>query len=136
MTKAFKKLTSSKLIPFFKHNFLFFREYIKKLAGVAANSGMKLVNPKAYRKTSPEGLIGLFKEYKEKQDEADKIQFIFYIDRKENSSHGRLKLLEAYYKTLTQHVIGNNIKAGSQVLKNVVMKLNTKTFGKHFLSLC
>jgi hypothetical protein len=99
------------------------------LIRIAANSGMTLVDPKAYCGASQYELNKLFDDYK------GQIQFIFYIDRKENPSHGRLKLLEAYHKTLTQHVVGKNITAGSQVLKNVVMKLNTKTFGKHFLSL-
>lgn len=44
-----------------------------------------------------------------------------------------MKLLEAYYKILTQHVITKNLNAGPQTFKNVLMKLNTKTFGLCFL---
>jgi hypothetical protein len=94
---------------------------------MAASSGMNLVSPKQYCRISTlTDLQSFFEQNK------DKLEFVLYIGNEEKTSHPRLKLLEAYYKLLTQHILQKNMFGGSQVIKNVVMKLNTKTFGTYF----
>ncbi|KAI6221408.1 Germ cell-expressed protein R06C7.1 [Aphelenchoides fujianensis] len=61
-----------------------------------------------------------------------KPQFIFYIDAN-NASHRKLKLYEAYYKILTQHLVAKNLTGGPQLLSNVSMKLNIKAFGVNYV---
>jgi hypothetical protein len=62
-------------------------------------------------------------------------RFIFHIESSDSkpSSHNRLKLYEAYYKVLTQQILSKTMAEGSQTIKNIAMKMNTKTLGLCFI---
>jgi len=105
----------------------FARNYIKNLMAEARRADLTLPEPLEFIETTFFRLEDLFKKAS-----ADKIQFLFYIDSQHTKSHDRLKLFEAYYKILTQQVIEKNMKNGPQTLKNVLLKLNLKSFGLNY----
>ncbi|KAI6209351.1 Protein argonaute-2 [Aphelenchoides besseyi] len=85
---------------------------------------MTLPEPKDNVQTDVRGMESVFENAK-KQD----VQFIMYVDDWRVKSHGKLKLLEAYHKILTQQVVTKTLIGGPQTIKNLLMKINVKCFG-------
>lgn len=62
----------------------------------------------------------------------ESVHFLLYVDPLEQASHGLLKLFEAFYKVLTQHVTSRNLEARPVTMKNILMKTNMKAFGLNY----
>ncbi|VDM43862.1 unnamed protein product [Toxocara canis] len=61
--------------------------------------------------------------------------FVMYIDRRDGS-HDDLKLLEALYQVITQHVASSTMQTvpkKRQTLENIVNKMNLKNFGQNYI---
>ncbi|KAI6200086.1 Piwi domain protein [Aphelenchoides besseyi] len=69
------------------------RSFTKALMNAGSRSGMTIPEPLAFISTDVTKLEKVFADAKER-----KIQFILYTDDLRIKSHGKLKLLEAYYK--------------------------------------
>ncbi|KAI6205930.1 hypothetical protein M3Y94_00848000 [Aphelenchoides besseyi] len=89
---------------------------------------MTLPEPMDYVPTDVRGMESIFEKAKKQN-----VQFIVYVDDLRVKSHGKLKLLEAYHKILTQHVVTKTLIGGPQTVKNVLMKLNVKCFGLNYM---
>jgi len=105
-------------------------EFIRGLLNTLKNFGVTLPKPLAVCPVILDRLEEVFVECKKATVLND---FILYIDDKNNDSHGRLKLFEAKYKVLTQHVTLQAIDLPQQTLKGISMKLNSKCYGLNFL---
>ncbi|KAI6205223.1 hypothetical protein M3Y94_00768400 [Aphelenchoides besseyi] len=103
------------------------KSFIKNLITKARNLGMVLADPTHYIQSELINLQEIFSTYK------PNMQFIFYLDEHFAQSHGKLKLYEAYYKILTQHVVAKNLDAQPQTLTNIAMKWNAKCFGLNYV---
>ncbi|KAI6174054.1 Protein argonaute-2 [Aphelenchoides besseyi] len=104
------------------------RSFVRNLISTAGRSEMRLPKPKNYVQTDVRRMESVFENAK-KQD----VQFILYVDDLRVKSHGKLKLLEAYHKILTQHVVTKTLIGGPQTVKNVLMKMNVKCFGLNYM---
>ncbi|KAI6213804.1 hypothetical protein M3Y94_00194900 [Aphelenchoides besseyi] len=104
------------------------RSFASALKNAGNRSGMMIPDPSVYYATNINELNDVFVEAKRK-----KVQFILYTDDLRIKSHGKLKLLEAYHKILTQHVVAKNLTAGAQTIKNILMKMNVKCFGVNYM---
>ncbi|KAI6212793.1 hypothetical protein M3Y94_00070900 [Aphelenchoides besseyi] len=100
-------------------------DYVNTIRNMCEESGMDRIPEPQYLQAGPDDMEQLFKDREN--------DYIFYIDNdRERNSHARLKLFEAMYKILTQHVVSKNLKPRNQTLKNVVFKMNSKRFGLNF----
>ncbi|CAD5227766.1 unnamed protein product [Bursaphelenchus okinawaensis] len=104
------------------------KEYMGYLMKTAAAAGLNLPQPALVQLIEFDQLEVVFQKAA-----AQGVLYIFYIDESRTKSHSKLKLFEAYYKVLTQQVITKNLENKPQTLKNVVMKINAKTFGVNYM---
>uniref|UniRef100_A0A0R3RXD5 Piwi domain-containing protein n=1 Tax=Elaeophora elaphi TaxID=1147741 RepID=A0A0R3RXD5_9BILA len=58
-------------------------------------------------------------------------KFVMYVDNKEYT-HGLLKLYEALYQVVTQHVRYSTVTDKAHSLENIISKMNVKNFGHNY----
>uniref|UniRef100_A0A914RCJ1 Uncharacterized protein n=1 Tax=Parascaris equorum TaxID=6256 RepID=A0A914RCJ1_PAREQ len=107
------------------------RNFINALSKLARNKGVVLENEPQIERVPCDELEAHLRLL---SSDPNNPTFVMYIDDREQS-HDDLKLYEALYQIITQHVRGNTMREASEkprTLENIVNKMNAKNFGQNY----
>ncbi|CAD5235074.1 unnamed protein product [Bursaphelenchus xylophilus] len=107
------------------------KQYITKLVETAKKAGLALNQPSRFIPVDTGNSDALHQKFKEAV--VGKVRFIFFIDGQMSEIHQHLKLFEAHYRILTQHIRVKSMDLTEpQTMNNILMKINTKAFGTNY----
>uniref|UniRef100_A0A9J2PLL4 Piwi domain-containing protein n=1 Tax=Ascaris lumbricoides TaxID=6252 RepID=A0A9J2PLL4_ASCLU len=107
------------------------KSFVNALRGIANSKGMVLENEPQIERVP---FVKLEAYFQRLSSDPNNPTFIMYIDEREQS-HDDLKLYEALYQVITQHIKANTMREAPdrpQTLENIVNKMNAKNFGQNY----